>query len=397
MQGSQFKKARKRVRAQLEALQASALMTTDGLVAVPHYGVAVSAVDLPQCAEPSVFEQGQLGDDALAELLAKQLLQAHPQSSQLYEELQAAATLAHGMDVQSSTAVPAFQLDRSLTQYQAWQALVQQRLHQQEQTRCVRTQAEKIRLMQQQVQEAASVALENQLHLQAKLHQMQLSLKCHQQLTQQQKQAADAERLQLQAQLHQVQEALESRRVQVQQQEKTLAELPQVKADLKVAQDKAAAFKEFGQGKQLLLTQLHEVQEELERCYLQAMQQEKALTELKAAHEKSTALQAVGREKQTLQEQLQKMQQEMANSKVQDEKTRAELPKVKAELKAAQDKTLQLQRSEEQLKKQLQVQGARASAAADLEKENELLLTQLHKVQEELELNFLENSKLKEA
>ena len=56
---------------------------------------------------------------------------------------------------------------------------------------------------------------------------------------------------------------------------------------------------------------------------------------------------------------------------------------------------MQLQRSEEQLKRQLQAQGAKASAAVDLEKENELLLTQLHKVQEELERHYLENSKLK--
>ncbi|UUC91703.1 hypothetical protein [Comamonas sp. C11] len=123
----------------------------------------------------------------------------------------------------------------------------------------------------------------------------------------------------------------------------------------------------------------------------------KVKTDLKAAQEKAAALQAIGQEKQTLEQQLLKVQQQLADSKAQAqqaEKTQAEMPKVRAELKAAQDKALQLQRSEEQLKKQLQTQGAMASNA-DLEKENELLLTQLHKVQRELERHYLENSKLK--
>lgn len=454
MQGSQFKKARKRLRAQLEALQASAPTAAEGPVAVQHHGVVVSAVDLPQCAEPGVFEQGHVGNDSLTELLARQLLQAHPEAMQLYEELQAAATLAHGMDVQPSTAVPALQLESSQASYQAWQALVQQRLQLQEQTRRARTQAEQIKLMQQQVQEAANESLEKQLYLQAQLQQTQECLKGQQQLTLQQKQASDAESQQLLAQLHQVQESLQSRTVQVQQQEKTLAELPKVKADLKAAQEKSFTLQAVGQENQMLLEQLHKVQEELESRYLQALQQEKTLAELpkvkadllaaqdkankllpyqsqanklqnelKVAQDKALQLQ---QSEELLKKQLQtelarvsaadlKALQEKAGKLQQVETTanklkvdllaaqdtaqklqpyQSQASKLQTELKAAQDKASQLQQSEAQLKKQLQTERAKAPAA-DLQKENELLLSQLHKVQEELERYFIENSQYK--
>ncbi|WP_230847544.1 hypothetical protein [Comamonas testosteroni] len=214
--------------------------------------------------------------------------------------------------------------------------------------------------------------------------------------------------------LLQLDRELEEKTLQVQQREQQIEQLSHASAKAQQrAQEqerllaaKATELQSTGQENQLLLKQLHKVQEELESRYLQAMQQEKALaelhkvkTDLKAAQEKTTALQAVGREKQTLQEQLQKVQEELASRKAkaqQEEKTLAELPKVKAELKVAQDKTVQLQQSEARLKTQLQAQSAKASTAADLEKENELLLTQLHKVQEELERHYLESSKLKD-
>lgn len=388
MQGSQFKKARKRLRAQLEVLQAAASSGAEGLVAVQHHGVTAtaSAVDLPLGPAPSAYSQGHLGNDVLAKLLARQLLQAHPQATQLYEELQAAATLAHGMDVRPTNAVPALPAESSLATYQAWQALVQQRLHLQEQTRLTKTQMEQIKTLQQQMEEGTSAAQEKQLHLQAQLQQTQESLEGHQQLTQQQKQAVEEESQRLLDQLHQVQEELESRYLQVQQQEKNLAELPKVKADLKAALDKAAAFKEVGQENQMLLEQLHKVQEELESRYLQAQQQEKTLAELpkakadlKAAQEKAGKLQQVETMANKLKADL-KTAQDTAK-KLQPYQAQAN--KLQTELKAAQERALQLQTE-------------RAKApATELQKENELLLLQLHKVQEELERYFIENSQSK--
>lgn len=293
-------------------------------------------------------EQKQAMDgNALAQWLAQQLLEEYPQASELYEQLQAAASLPQRSQAQAGRELLASSA-QAHRRYQAWSTFVAQQV-----------------AMQAHAQRTLLLAKE-----------------------------------------------LEEQSLQVQQRERQIEQLNQTGAKaLQRAQEqerllaaKAAELQSTGQENQLLLKQLHKVQEELESRYLQARQQEKALAELpkvkadlKAAQEKNTALQAVGREKQTLQEQLLKVQQQLADSKAQAqqaEKTQAEMPRVRAELKAAQDKALQLQRSEEQLKKQLQTQGAMASNA-DLEKENELLLTQLQKVQRELERHYLENSKLK--
>ena len=123
----------------------------------------------------------------------------------------------------------------------------------------------------------------------------------------------------------------------------------------------------------LLLEQLHKVQEELESCYLQSQEQAKKLAEI-------PKLQAVLK---SAQEQASKLQQAEAAAQ-----------KLQADLKAAQEKAAKLQQTEAQLKKELQ-QAVAKSASAELQEENELLLGQLHKVQEELERYYLENHQLK--
>ncbi|MEN2385676.1 chromosome partitioning protein ParA [Comamonas sp. A7-5] len=395
--------------------------------------------DLIQVSAGPVGKQKQALDcNPLAQWLAQQLLEDYPQAIELYEQLQAAASLPQRSQPQTGRQLVASSVQANRG-YQAWSAFVAQQAAMQahaqrlqqlgkeldEQAQQVQQRERQIEQLNQAGAKARQRAQEQERLLAAKVTELQSSGQENQLLLKQ---------------LHKVQEELESRYLQAMQQEKALAELHKVKTDLKAAQEKTTALQADGREKQtllvkakqsaeeqerllaikvtelhssgeesqLLLKQLHKVQEELERRYQQAIQQEKALTELnkvktdlKAAKEKNAALQeAVGREKETLQEQLQKVQQELISRKAkaqQEEKTLAELPRVKAELKAAQDKTVQLQRSEEQLKRQLQAQGAKASAAIDLEKENKLLLTQLHKVQEELERHFLENSKLKAA
>lgn len=70
------------------------------------------------------------------------------------------------------------------------------------------------------------------------------------------------------------------------------------------------------------------------------------------------------------------------------------LDKVQAELKVAQEKITKLQQTEAQLKEELE-QATAKPASTELQEENDLLLSQLHKVQEELERYYLENRRLK--
>jgi hypothetical protein len=72
----------------------------------------------------------------------------------------------------------------------------------------------------------------------------------------------------------------------------------------------------------------------------------------------------------------------------------AHLHKVQGELKAVQEKATKLQQTEAQLQKELQ-QATANPASTELQEENDLLLSQLHKVQEELERYYLENRQLK--
>lgn len=114
----------------------------------------------------------------------------------------------------------------------------------------------------------------------------------------------------------------------------------------------------------LLLEQLHKVQEELEKLYLQGKEDKKNLENLTAQVKK-------------LQEQLSAEQQ--TNKKDKDQLA-AEQKKIKAH--------------QEQLAKTPSNQKTDASVT-ELKEENDLLLKQLHIVQEELERYFLESQKYK--
>lgn len=398
MQGSQYKKERKRLRSQLNALQASVAVSKQVLTAMQGHDAETSSVQSYPYAEPEMPVQESLERDALAKLLVQQLLETHPQANQLYAELQAAATLAYDMEAESTRdANPALPSHTGLPAYQAWHSLVQQRLQLQAQTQLSKAQSEQIQRLQWQMEKVASAAQEKQHHLLEQLQQTLQSLENQQELVQQHEQAAEEKSQQLQTQLHQVQQELENTALQVRDKEAALAQLPKVKADLKVAEDKARALNEVGQENQMLLEQLHKVQEELENRYLKAQQQEKTLAELpkvkadlKAAQEKAVKLQQVEAKASQLSAELQ-VAQDMAK-KLQPFQIQAN--KLQSHLKAAEAKTLQLQQSEAKLKKELQTELEKAPAA-ELKKENELLLLQLHKVQEELERYYLENNQFK--
>lgn len=146
---------------------------------------------------------------------------------------------------------------------------------------------------------------------------------------------------------------------QLQAQAQTMAEAAQQKQGALQAQLKNAEEENA-----LLLEQLHKVQEALEKLYLQGKEDEKNLENLNAQTKK-------------LQEQLSVEQQAAKKHK---DQLAAEQAKIKA--------------LQEQLAKAPSNQKTDASVT-ELKEENDLLLKQLHIVQEELERYFLESQKYK--
>lgn len=146
---------------------------------------------------------------------------------------------------------------------------------------------------------------------------------------------------------------------QLQAQAQTMAEAAQQKQGALQAQLKAAEEENA-----LLLEQLHKVQEELEKLYLQGKEDKKNLENLNAQTKK-------------LQEQLSAEQQ---TAKKHKEQLAAEQAKIKA---------LQAQLAKVPSNPKMD------ASVAELKEENDLLLKQLHIVQEELERYFLENQKYK--
>lgn len=149
------------------------------------------------------------------------------------------------------------------------------------------------------------------------------------------------------------------------------------------------------QDRQQQLQHSHRQIEQLQQTHLNTQQRVQEQEQLLSKY--TAALQTSEQENGLLLEQLHKVQEELESRYLQSQeqaKQLAELPKLQAELKSAQEKAAKLQQTEAQLKKELQ-QAAAKPASAELQEENGLLLSQLHKVQEELERYYLENRQLK--
>lgn len=135
-------------------------------------------------------------------------------------------------------------------------------------------------------------------------------------------------------------------------------------------------LKHTEQENELLITQLQQVQEELEKYYLE---NQKNQDKLKAAtQEAQTTRQLVEEQK--------KQVESLSQAKQKAEQTTNE-----------QKKQLeQVIQTKQQLEKQLSEQKQQIQkASVDVHQENELLITQLHQVQEELERYYLENQRLR--
>lgn len=174
--------------------------------------------------------------DALAAFLADALLSQHPASLQLYEELQASANLPLGDE--ASQAVPAA-LD-------AWQSMVARQLELQTQASQIDDMEQAAQLLQTRLDDAQSLALQKQ----ALVEQLDAACQHAEQLAQRRQQLLD--------------EQTRLRSTEAQHHEQRLAELVIAREALEARQREAEGENE------LLLNQLHQVQEELERYYLEA-------------------------------------------------------------------------------------------------------------------------------
>ena len=174
---------------------------------------------------------------------------------------------------------------------------------------------------------------------------------------------------------------------QLQAQAQTMAEAAQQKQGALQAQ-----LQDAEEEKALLLEQLHKVQEELEKLYLQGKEDKKNLENLNAQTKKLQEQLSV--EQQAAKKHKDQLAAEQAKIKALQEQLSVEqqaAKKYKDQLAAEQAKIKALQ---EQLAKAPSNQKTDASVT-ELKEENDLLLKQLHIVQEELERYFLESQKYK--
>ncbi|WP_066801889.1 hypothetical protein [Moraxella oblonga] len=177
--------------------------------------------------------------------------------------------------------------------------------------------------------------------------------------------------------------------------------------------EQTAKIEQTEQENRLLITQLHQVQEELEKYYLQ---NQKTSEQLKSLEEKQKTLQADSATKKKLESELSALKdaKQKAENLANEQKKQAENltqshKKLESELTTLKDAKQKAEQQANEQKKQAEQANAKLKTLqADLQKleqsqkesshskqENELLISQLHQVQEELERYYLENQKLK--
>jgi len=176
-----------------------------------------------------------------------------------------------------------------------------------------------------------------------------------------------------------------------------LLELELAKTSLEHLQQERHQLKDAEEENEMLLLQLHQVQEELESYYLEAKSLKDQLAEKqqeieKSLQEKNTLLNSLNTA-----EALSAKQKELSAEQKKLNSSSAEAAKAAESSKLLQK---QLQTQLEDIKKQLadvkHEETHSSSRMQELEEENELLLQQLHQVQEELESYYLEVKSLKD-
>jgi len=157
------------------------------------------------------------------------------------------------------------------------------------------------------------------------------------------------------------------------------------------SESSSKASKALKEENDLLLSQLHQVQEELERYYLEN-EKNKGLVEAKAGIEQK--LKGLEAEKKGVEEKLKALQQQAGNEKSSLIAKQQSLEKEKNTLEEAK-RGLESKLKDQQEQAAALKKTAESSSKA-LKEENGLLLSQLHQVQEELERYYLENQRLKQ-
>jgi|GEM_PF-1078124 len=364
-----------------------------------------------------------LGSDALSTFVAGSLLKDQLGSLALYEEMQASASLPLEIELAQGED-PALGMEAWLSMV-AQQETLQNQHKLARQLQASRDQAEQLahdreRLIDEERQLRAAEQQDMTRQLTA-LQQERAQVEAAQADVQQ-------ENERLLSQLHQVQEEVERNYLNGQQQTQRIATLQQQEqlanargseldalnkqlkesaanaeqraAQLATLQQQAAvaetqlkkqttAQADTQQENELLLSQLHQVQEEVERNHLNGQQQTQRIATLQQQEQLANAR---GSELDALNKQL---KESAAN----------------AEQRAAQLAALQQQAAvaATQLKKQTEHRIGALTAEMEtlkakpqpptidpaLAEENELLLSQLHQVQEELERYYLENQRMK--
>ncbi len=297
-------------------------------------------------------------EDAQVEVLISLLMQANPQAQTLYAELQAASTLSSRTKMQGLISLT--DSDNAHIRYRAWQACVTQQQH--------------IQTLGQRIQSVSAERVQLQEYLERTQRELDAA---YQQAREQQTQYVQA--------LHSAEQTVQ---VQLNEQAQQLALIQRKQ-------------KESEQENSLLLSQLQQVQEELAH-YQQANEDKvkiigNANAELQAKnselHTKNSELQAKNRQLADIRQQFQVLGETERSAQAALKEQVKETGLIREKL---YEQTKQLTQISIQLRQQKQFnENKEKSLRLEFSKENDLLLNQLHQVQEELESYYLENQELK--
>lgn len=339
-------------------------------------------------APPAAQRMGG-GDEPMALFVADALLREQPQCLALYEELQATANLP-------LTADDAPERDTQMA-LRAWDALAQQRRHLREQ-HALQQRLEASRQRSEQLAQERHALLEEQRRLRAldaHAHRQQITeLTVARERVEQAQVAAQQENQSLLNQLKQVQQALEQQR----QQEA-------------LAREQAAAKVSAAEGEyELLYAQVHKVQEELERYYLEKQQSDKRMDALQAqalqeaqARAKAAAQAAEAQAKAIAAEQRaaadhdllsKKLHQVLADLQHSHEENRQSAQRIETlQAQAHQEAQARADAAEQAAQAQARAMAAEQQAAALAERaaaDHGSLSIKLHQMQKDLESSYQE-------
>ncbi len=327
-------------------------------------------------------------NDAVFSLFASSLTQEYPTVQDQYQELESAADIICDFSEPQKQ-----QIAKAFVQYQylAVQYDEARALSTQQSTQISDLQSQLIQIQQELAFEKQKPDLssqhkelkeENELLL-LQLHLVQEELEHHFLQSQQLTQARDEQaKLASEQQGHLAKtqsecENLKDRNANLKR------DLNNVESKLKEVQTIASSkHAELTQENELLLLQLHQVQEELEHHFLQS--QQLSAEQVKAATERQVQIQ-----------QLTQARDEQAKLASEQQ---GHLAKTQSECENLKDKNANLKRDLNNVESKFkEVQTIAPSKHAELTQENELLLLQLHQVQEELEQYFLKYQEIKQG